>query len=141
MIDTHVNLEHLRQSLIRFIELAVNKVIWNLQDYKNIWSLFAGLSKSIEELSKQEIIQDIDNVDDMLWSLVHRFCDFLEIVGHELPIEFYPEFKDQLFSSKLLILQLEEQEKSITTKQTQLVQALFEGEARARAYQKGIIVG
>jgi len=141
IINTHVNLEHLRQSLVRFVELAINKAIWSPQDYKNIWSLFAGLSKSIEELSKQEIIQDIDNVDDMLWSLVHRFCDFLDIVGHELPVEFYPEFKDQLFSSNLFVLQLEEQEKSITTKETKLVQALFEGEARARAYQKGIIVG
>jgi len=141
IIDTHVNLEHLKQSLVRFVELAIGKTIWSPQDHKNIWSLFTGLSKALEELSKQKIVEDVDNLDDMFWSVVHRFCDFLDIVGHELPVEFYSEFKNQLLSANLFMFQIEEQEKSITTKETQLVQALFEGEARARAYQKGIIVG
>jgi len=141
IVDTHVNLEHFRQSLVRFIELALGKTIWSPQDHENIWSLFRSISKSIEKLSKQKIIEDIDNLDDMLWSLVHRFCDFLDIIGHKLPVEFYQKFKNKLLSSKLFIFQIEEQEKSITTKEAQLMQALFEGEAKARAYQKGIIIG
>jgi len=138
-IESQVNLEHLRQSLTRFLELSLGKIIWSPEDHENIWNLFLSLSKAIESFSKQKIIDDADNIDDLYWSLIHRFCFFLDVTGHELPIEFYADFKNKLFAANLLMFQIEEQEQHITNKETHLVQALFEGEARARAYKTGLI--
>ncbi|MFC1842878.1 hypothetical protein ACFLYU_04435, partial [Candidatus Dependentiae bacterium] len=139
-IEVHVNLEHLRQVLARFLELAFGKLIWSPEDHTNIWDLFQSTSKAVKNFSQKKIMADMDNLDDLYWSIVHRFCFFLDITGHELPIEFYQDFKNKLLSANLLMFQIEEQEQFITNKETHLVQALFEGEAKARAYKQGLIV-
>lgn len=140
LVETHVNMEHLRQSLVRFLELAIAKLIWSPEDHKNIWDLFYATAKKIEAFANNKIIADLDNLDDIYWSLIYRFCFFLELAAQELPIDFYLDFKNKLAACDLCIFQIEEQEQSIKTKHTQLVQALFEGEAKARAYKSGIIV-
>jgi len=140
IIDVHVNMEHLRQSLVRFLEIASGKLIWNPKDHENIWHLFHSTSKNIEKLAEHTIIADLDNVDDLSWSLIHRFCFFLDIAGQSMPIDFYAKFKEKLFSANLFMFEIEEQEESIKTKELHLVHALFEGEAKARAYQSGMVL-
>jgi len=138
IVSSHVNLEHIRQSLVRFLEQSFGKLIWSPEDHENIWNLFYRTTKKIAELSS--IVDDMDSLDDLYWSLIHRFCFFLDLTGHELPVEFYKDFRIKLSSAKLPMFQIEEQEHSITSKENQLVQALFEGEAKAMAYKEGLIV-
>ena len=136
--DTKVNVEHVRQSLVRFLEQGIGKLIWSPEDHTNIWENFYRTTKKISELS--EVIDDVDSLDDLYWSLIHRFCFFLELTGHELPVEFYKDFKIKLSAAKLSMFQIEEQEKAITSKESKLIQALFESEARSMAYKEGLIV-
>ena len=133
-----VNLEHLRQSLIRFLEQAIGKLIWSPQDHENIWPLFYRTTKKIDALSN--IADDMDNIDDLYWSLIHRFCFFLDVTGHEIPTEFYKDFKIKLSAASLPMFQLHEQEKTITNKEDTLIQKLMESQAKSMAYKQGLIV-
>jgi len=137
IIDTHVNLEHVRQSLVRFLEQSVGKLIWSPKDHANIWEIFYRTTKKIAELS--DIAEDMDNLDDLYWSLVHRFCFFLDLTGHEMPAEFYKDFRIKLAAADLPMFQIAEQEQAITNKENKLMQALLEGEARSMAYKEGLI--
>lgn len=135
-VETNVDLEHLRQSVAKFLELSIGKIIWAPQDHKNIWGLFYKLSKSIEDFSNKKIIDDIDNLDDIYWSLVYRFCDFLDLAGNELPIEFYANFNNKILSCQLQMFKIDEQEISITNKEAYIMQALLTNQAKAQAYKK-----
>lgn len=132
-VETHVNLEHLRQTVCKFLELSISKIVWSPQDHKNIWNLFYRLSKSIEDFSNKKIIDDIDSLNCIYWSLIYRFCDFLDLTGNELPIEFYADFNNKILSSQLSMFQIDEQEVAITSKETHIIQALITGQAKAQA--------
>jgi len=140
MTDKHVNVEHLKQAVIRFLELGIGKLIWSPQEHENIWELFYSTAKHIETFATSNIVNDLDDMDDLFWSLIHRFCFFIELAGQQLPVEFYTNFRTKLASSDLLMFNIKEQEKSIKTKELHLVHTLFEGEAKSRAYKNGIIL-
>ncbi|KKP28587.1 MAG: hypothetical protein UR12_C0017G0015 [candidate division TM6 bacterium GW2011_GWF2_30_66] len=138
-IDTHVDIEHLRQTICKFLELSIGKLVWAPQDHKNIWNLFYKTSKSIENFSNKKIIDDLDNLNCIYWSLIHRFCDFLKLTGNELPIEFYVNFNNKILSSQLSMFQIDEQEIAITSKETHIIQSLLTAQAKAQAYKKSIL--
>jgi len=140
MIEKHVDIENLRQFLVRFLEVSIGKLIWNPKEYKRIWKLFYVAAKNLEKLAENNIISDLDSLDDIFWSLIHRFCFFIELAAQDLPIEFYTRFRNKLTSSDLFMFQIAEQEQAIKSKQQYLVHALFEGEAKARAYKNGIVL-
>lgn len=139
IIDTYVNLEHLRKSVKNFLELSLSKIAWSPEDHKNIWDLFFRTTKALEEFHVKKIIDDVDDMDDIYWSLVHRFCDLLKLTATDLPIEFYVHFNSKILSSQLSMFQIEEQEKAITSKETRLVQSLLSAQAKARSYQQSVI--
>ena len=139
IIEAHVNLEHLRQSVSTFLELSLSKIVWSPKDHKNIWNLFSKIEKALEEFYNKKIIDDIDKMDDIYWSLINRFCDLLDITGNELPIEFYANFNNKVLSSQLAMFQIDEQEIAITSKEAHLVNAIISGQAKAEALKKGII--
>lgn len=136
LIESYSSLEHLRQEISKFLELSLGKLIWSPYDHQNIWSLFYRTAKAIQEFSDKKIIDDVDNLDDIYWSLIHRFCDFLELSGNDLPTEFYVNFNNKILSSELLMFQIEEQERAITNKETYLVQSILSGQAKMLASKR-----
>ena len=132
--------EQLRQSVVRFLELCTGKLIWSPQEPSDIMPSLSTVSKQLAKMMNNHIIQDIDHLDDLFWSLTHRFCFFIELTGEQLPIAFYQNSKQDLLRKNLLLCSLEEQEKLITSKADRLMNALLTGEAKARAQEKGILV-
>jgi len=140
IIEKQVNIENLRQSLVKFLELSIGKLIWSPNEHKKIWKLFLYTSKLLEKLAEENIITDLDSLDDISWSLIHRLCFFIEISAQDLPAKFYKKFRNNLASADLFMFKIVEQEQSIKSKHQHLVHALFEGEAKARAYKSGIVL-
>jgi hypothetical protein len=77
------------------------------------------------------IITDIDDLNDLLCSLVHRYCFFLELTGALLPSSFYTKVLDELENQPLLIKVVEEQDDLLRTKISFLKEALEHGKQKA----------
>jgi hypothetical protein len=78
----------------------------------------------------------MDDLDDILWSLMHRFCYFLELTGSVLPLEFYGEIEHDLTNNLVFFLETKEQDEGIITKKETLAQALLQAKTKAYAYEK-----
>ncbi|MEX2438027.1 MAG: hypothetical protein WD449_02120, partial [Candidatus Babeliales bacterium] len=133
-----VEQEYLRQSLIRCLEASINKLIWSPDDQELIWESFKTIAYQLQQLTNKGIITDIDNLDDLAWSLVHRFCFFLENLGGYISPALYNRMKEDIASQAISLLNLEEQEELIMSKNEHLMQTIYEGEAKARAQLEGI---
>lgn len=139
IIEEQVNSEQLRQSLIRFLEIGLNKLIWNPTDYQDIWQSFTTISRQLTKLQDRGIVKELDDLDDLYWSLVHRFCGFVETMATDLPVAFYEEIKQNMAQRNYDIFALEEQDEFMTPKAEHLMVMLTEAETKARAKQFGII--
>lgn len=130
----------LRQAIIRFLELGLSKLIWSPEDHQAIWPSIKKISHQLEALLDRNIIEDANDLDDLYWSLIHRFCYFLEITGSSLPVDFYEHVKNEMATQPLLMLELEEQESLLETKAKWLMRALLENQAKVEADKHGIVV-
>ncbi len=140
IIHEDISCDELRQTLVRFLEISLGKLIWNPSEHEKIWDNFKTISRQFEQLMEHNIINDANDIDDLYWSLIHRFCFFLEVAAPELPVEFYEAIKNDLATQQLLLLELEEQEELIETKGNYLMQAILQGQAKKQAADMGIIL-
>lgn len=127
-----VSSEMLRQSVTRFLETAIDRLVWSPNDEAN-WDMFKNLSMHVTTLYEQSII-DENNLDDIYWSLVHRFNRFMGLMASDLSFKFYQKVKESLETDELPIFALEEQESFMRTKRECFISALLESHARKLAY-------
>lgn len=131
----------LRHMVIRFFELATNRIMWNVTQPESIWPSVKGLAQGLQGLAEHHILDHMDDLDDLLWSLVHRFCYFIELTGGDLPVEFYEKIENDLVNRSVFFLEAKEQDDGIMSKKQVLIEALLKGKARALAVQQGLIAG
>ncbi len=129
----------LRSIVIRFFDLLINKSIWSFQTYEGIWSSFINTTNNLFLLANHSIIDHMDDLDDLQWSLVHRFAWFLDFAGAALPSEFYEEIEADLNNQVVSVLEVPEQDPGITTKKETLLKALAIGRTKSAAQKQGII--
>lgn len=139
IVEEEATIDQLRQTVIRFLEVGLSKLVWSPEDHNQIWTSVKRMSQQINKLMDHYVVDDEDDVNDLFWTLIHRFCFFLDITGSVLPAEFYENIKQDIAAQQLELLELEEQEHWLETKSTCLQRALLTGEARSRAYQHGIL--
>ncbi len=132
--------ERLRTLLIRFFELSLNKCIWNPTAPHLIWPSFKTLAEGFEVLARSGVIDQMDDLDDLYWSLVHRFCFFLDLYGSALPLSVYEEIESNLTDKNIFFLEYKEQDEGILTKKETLAEALILGRTRAYAYANNGII-
>lgn len=131
--------EQLRQTVVRFFELCISKIVWSPEESTEIWNTIKITSEQLTSMMKDRIIEDVDHLDDLFWSITHRFCFFIDLVGADLPISFYQTVKQDLLAKKTLLSKIDEQESAITSKSDHLMQTILAGEAKARASQAGSV--
>jgi len=129
------NNEKLNYAIIRFIENSFHKLMWSPRDQEQAWHCFARLLFDLEQLYKLRIIEDTDDLDDLCWSLIHRFTYFLQSMGSHLSPSFFEVAHKDVTERKLLIFALEEQEAFMETKAQHLIRALMGAQAQARGTQ------
>ncbi|MGB8467793.1 MAG: hypothetical protein WCE21_02225 [Candidatus Babeliales bacterium] len=133
-IQNSVDKEQLRQQLIRFLELALNKVMWSPQE-PDVWTSVKATSEYLHTLMDCAIINR-DDLDDLYQSLIARFIYFLDLVGSELSLEVIQAIKADIGENRLLLLTMEEQEEFIEAKAERLLKAVERAETRVIAYQE-----
>lgn len=129
----------LRSTIIRMFENILGKLVWNIKSYEGIWVSFITIANRLQLLGAHDIIDHMDDLDDLLWSLTHRFCWFLDFAGHALPLEFYEEIETDLVNKVVYFLEVPEQDPGIKNKKDTLIEALINAKTKAIAQLQGIV--
>jgi hypothetical protein len=133
-----VSKEQCRQLNIRFLETMLGKLMWNVADQVDVWTSFKCICNQLGTCKQAEII-NLDELDDLLKSVLERFIFFLELRGSDLSHNVIELIKADIASGTLLIATIEEQEEFIESKIKRLEGAIMETEAKILAREKGII--
>ena len=135
-----ISAEELRKSMLLFFELALNKCVWNPNEYVDAWKSVKTLTDQLCVLHDAQAIKDQDDLNDLFISIIERFCLFLDLSFAEIPVEFYTHLHKDIEAKNLFFLELEGEE-FFETKAQRLSRAVTMAEAKTRAYHQGILVG
>jgi hypothetical protein len=114
----------LRNMLTRFLEMCLNKLIWNAQDQERTWVSVVDLSYKLAELVDKNVLEDVNDLDDCYWSLIHRYSYFLDIVAQDLHRRAFEAIRHDIYHQDLLLFNLDEQDTCIRSKQYVLDEAV-----------------
>lgn len=129
-----VNMEQLRQMVIRFLEVGLSKLVWSPRDEEKSWESVKAISHQLAKLMEYNIIDDINDIDELFWTLVHRYRYFLELHSTDMPLTFYHQIRKDIQNQKLILFELEEQESFLQTKASCLLGTVIAQEAKKRAF-------
>lgn len=132
--------ERLRTIIIKFFDLGLNKTMWTPETYQNPWESFNIIGDGLVLLAQYGIVKHMDDLDDLFWSLTHRFCFFLDLAGASLPLDLYEEIERDLDNCSVPFLEMNEQDEGITSKKETLFECLLQAKARAFAYERSGII-
>lgn len=120
----HVEIEQLKKDILRFVELCANKLVWSSKDDLQVWYVCNKIAQEGQQCLNQQILSNQEAQDDFCWSLVHRFCYFVELAAPTLSKEFYDQVLLDLQSKPLVLTSIEEQEDSIKSKRDHLAECV-----------------
>jgi hypothetical protein len=129
-----MSIESLRQTVVRFLEVGLSKLVWSAHDHDKSWESLKTISDRIATLMECNVIDDLNDLDELFWTLVHRYCYFLDLHSTELPVAFYEKVKQDISTQQLALFDLEEQENFIQSKSECVLQTLLTQEAKRRAF-------
>ncbi len=128
--------ERLRQTVVKFFEITLGKTIWHMQAYEGIWDSFLSLANNLQMLGVHGILDHMDDLDDLLWSLVHRFNFFLDLRGSTLPPAFFDEIESDIASGAVFFLEEAELDEGIKSKKELLIKALANAKTKSIAFRR-----
>lgn len=126
----------IRQDIIRFCEIALSKMIWNPQDHIKTWDITKKISNQLASLLEHNILDDVNDLDDLYWTLLHRYCYFIELTHTDMPLHFFDDIKNDINSQKSILFALEEQDLIVAPKIECFKHTLMHAEAQARSYHR-----
>lgn len=129
----------LRNMVVRFLENTTARLVWSPKDQDEIWTNIKTIAHQFERLHTVGVISDASDLDDLYWSLIHRFCLFLELTGSHLPQALYEKIKNEIMGGSLPFIMHSEQEELITPKAAHLLDAIYGAEVKGIAREHGII--
>jgi hypothetical protein len=132
--NQEVSMAQLRQIIIRFLEVGLSKLVWSPRDEEKTWDSVKKISHSLATLMEHKIIDDLDDIDELYWTLVHRYRYFLELHSTDMTLSSYSKIANDIHTQKLLLFDIEEQEPFMQTKSNCLLSAIATQEAKKRAY-------
>lgn len=130
----------LRFEVIRFFETTLARTLWNPDAPETVWPSFLSIANGLQRLASNNIINNMDDLDSLLWELVNRFNFFLDLSGFCLPLNFYEEVEKDLEDKTVYFLESQEQDNGVKPKKEIFAEKLFHAKTKAYAYhKKGIL--
>jgi hypothetical protein len=120
----HIDVEHIKKDVLRFLELCINKLIWSPNDAYEAWISINEIATQADYFLRKKLLTDVDALDDLYWSLIYRFTYFLDIAHEHISEETLIQIVQEIHTEKLLLFMIEEQEDVITTKKEFLLQKI-----------------
>ncbi len=131
-----VTREQLRQGIVRFAEIALSKLIWNVGHAEKSWATTKKIADHLASLLEYNILDDLNDLDDLYWTLLTRYCYFVDITATDLAPSFYAVVKKDITEGNTLLLELAEQDAIVEPKLLYMQRTLMAAEAQSRAYHK-----
>lgn len=130
------NRQRLRSMTVRFLENLLNKTIWTTKNNSdpacdNFISSINSIDISLLNLAQAGILDHIDDLDSLKWSLVHRASYFVDLINPSA--DFCNAIATQITKGAMPLLDDEEQDRYITTKREIFVDALTKARIKALA--------
>jgi hypothetical protein len=134
-----MEIARLRFTFMTFLEVHLSKLIWAPDDQVGTWELVKSIAQNCSLLVEKEIIDDLNDLDDLYWTLVHRYSHFLDLTHTLLSDELFTTVKRDITQGNLLLFELEEQDSYIEKRSECLLGAVMFAEAKKKAFEKGLI--
>lgn len=141
LAQEEVEQAHIRQSIIRFCEIALNKLIWHPGEQEKTWDITKRIATQLATLLENNILDDANDLDDLYWTLLNRYCYFMEVAAIDMPETFYKALKNDISSNKILLFELPEQDFIVESKLSYMQRSMMESEVRAYGFQHGLLRG
>jgi len=126
--------EQLRQGIIRFFEIALGKLIWDVTNPEKSWSITKKIADDLAYLLEVNILSDVNDLDDLYWTLLSRYAYFINVTATDTHPSFFTALKDDLATGNIILFELAEQDTMIESKLSYLQRTIFAAEAQSRAY-------
>jgi hypothetical protein len=133
LAEEEIAIQTFRKNFIKFIDLAISKLAWKKTDTPQAWDVTKTIALQLIDLVNINAIDERTDLNDLYWSLIHRFCHFVDIQNGELPLNFYEAIKKEINSYDLLLIDLPEDDTFLENKRSYLLRTLMTFEARLRA--------
>lgn len=117
----HIEVEQLKKDVLRFLETSAGKLVWTAKDDLQIWQTCNRLAHECKVCLDGKVLCNQDALDDVCWSLIHRFCYFVELSSGSLSKDFYARVIHDLQTKPLMLVALDEQEDLMTSKKSYLI--------------------
>ena len=130
----------LRKVFTVFLEISLNKLIWNPEDQFESWQNTKIITDYLVELYRKNMLMTIEDLNSLFITLLERYCFFLDIAGTRLEVATFEKIKDDIHNNYTPLLDLEEQEQYIESKMQRFMRCIMEQEAKARAKELGLVV-
>ncbi len=135
-----IELKQIRHDIIRFCEIALSKLVWHPGEQEKTWELTKKITTQLATLLEQNILDDTNDLDDLYWTLLTRYCYFIEITAIDMPESFYTFLKNDISLNKILLFELPEQDCIIESKLAYMQRTIMEAEVKAYGYQHGLLL-
>lgn len=120
----HVDIECVRKDILRFLEICMNKLVWSPQEAYDAWIAVNELAEQSHNFLEKKLIINSDALDDIYWSLIHRFCYFIDIAHEDISQETFIQIINDMHTQNLALFNIEEQEDFILNKKTYLLRKI-----------------
>lgn len=130
----------LRTLMLIFLETSMSKLVWSPEDNLETWICTKNIADQLALMASKSIIANLDDLNSLYITLLERYCFFLDLAGTTMDVATFDKIKADIAANRINFLELEEQEELIETKMQRFTRCLAEVEAKARAYEQGMLV-
>jgi len=120
----HIDVEHVKKDILRFLEICMNKLVWSPEESYDAWIAVNELAEQSHNFLEKKLINGTDALDDIYWSLIHRFCYFIDIAHEDISQEIFIRIINDIETQELMLLGIEEQEEFILSKKAYILRKI-----------------
>lgn len=132
--------EQLRQGIIRFCEIGLSKLVWDPAAHEETWNITKKIGEQLVAFLEHNIFDDINDLDDLHWTLLNRYCYFLELTPADMPSSFYQKVRNDLRTNadNIVLFALKEQDEFIEPKFSYMQRTVMAAETTAYRHRTGL---
>ena len=138
MAQEEVIQEQLRQSIIRFCEIGLSKLVWDPAAQEDTWRITKKIAEQLATFLEYNILDDVNDLDDLHWTLLNRYCYFIELTPTDMPESFYQAIRSDIRSNDIVLFALQEQDYIVEPKRSYMQRTLLEAETVAYHHHTGL---
>lgn len=135
---TEPTIQELQFGITRFLENVTSKLVWDVREQEEVWKTVKTIAQDLETLATYGILPDTKILNQLYWSLITRFCYFIDCAGSNLSLDCYKIIYKDLDERSCMLLALEEQEELMKPKVERLRESVKNGIEKAMALNRGI---